>query len=373
MAGADVRGVVVTYACSGRDPLSHESVTRDGVARRLAPMLGFEFAGEYDPAQRYPARVYFVPSDTIVGCARATSLGIRGAQDIFGAVVSHAFVATKTITHPLVDSQARSPAGWSSGFAEAVRDCVLDGVAAFDRGDAVRGGRALLAKGEVRIKRALGIGGTGQFVVRDAAELDRVLTDIGDDELERYGVVAEQNLADVRTYSVGRVEVGGMVATYCGTQSLTRNNHGAEVYGGSDLLFARGDFDALLRLDLSRPQRDAVAQACCYDAAAHAHFPGFLASRRNYDVAEGIDTCGTRRTGVLEQSWRIGGASGAEVAALEALAADPALAAVRARCVERYGDGHQTPDGATVYYRDVDARVGMLTKYTIVHRDADAR
>jgi hypothetical protein len=164
-----------------------------------------------------------------------------------------------------------------------------------------------------------------------------------------------------------------MVATYCGTQSLTRNNHGAEVYGGSDLLFARGDFDALLRLDLSRPQRDAVAQACCYDAAAHAHFPGFLASRRNYDVAEGIDTCGTRRTGVLEQSWRIGGASGAEVAALEALAADPALAAVRARCVERYGDGHQTPDGATVYYRDVDARVGMLTKYTIVHRDADAR
>jgi hypothetical protein len=75
---------------------------------------------------------------------------------------------------------------------------------------------------------------------------------------------------------------------------------------------------------------------------------------------------------VLEQSWRIGGASGAEVAALEAFTADPALFVLHARCVELYGDGHVMPEHATVYYRDIDARVGMLTKYTLVERHAHA-
>jgi hypothetical protein len=373
MAARGARGVVVTYACAGRDPRSHESVTRDGVARRLASLLEVDFAGEYDPAARYPGRPFFVPSDTIVGCALAARLGIRAADDLFGAVVPHAFAATKTITHAVADAQARVPDGWSHGFSDAVRGCVLNGVAAFDRRDAARGAQPLLARGEVRVKRALGIGGSGQFVVRDLRELEAVLADLDDDELARYGVVVEENLCEVRTYSVGRIEVAGIVGTYCGTQCLTRSNHGVEVYGGSDLRFARGDFDALLALDLDPAERVAIDHARRYDAAAHAHFDGFLASRRNYDVAEGLDTSGTRRTGVLEQSWRIGGASGAEVAALEAFAADPALSVLRARCVELYGDGHAAPDGATVYYHDVDARVGMLTKYTIVERHAHPR
>lgn len=363
---------MVTYAAE-RNPLGHESVTRDGVARRLAALMGFDYAGEYEPARRYPGAVYFVPGDTLVGAARAAALGIRGARDLFGAVVPHPFVATKSITHALADAQAHAPPGWSTAFAEAVHGCVLHGVAAFARGDATRGAQRLLACGAVRVKRATGIGGGGQFVVHDLNELARVLAGIDDAEIERYGVVVEENLGDVQTYSVGRIEVAGMVATYCGTQCLTRNNHGAEVYGGSDLLFARGEFETLLALDLDPAQRVAVAQARCYDAAAHAHFEGFFASRRNYDVAAGLDRGGARRTGVLEQSWRIGGASGAELAALESFAADPALGALRARCVERYGDGVATPAGATVYYRDIDARVGMLTKYTIVERHAHAR
>jgi hypothetical protein len=373
MATVERHGVVVTYACTGQDPRSHESVTRDGVARRLASLLKLDFAGEYDPAARLGGRAYFVPSDTIVGCTLAGRLGIRDAQDLFGAVVPHAFVATKSITHPLADGQAHVPHGWSHAFADAVRPWVLDGFAAFDRDDASRGAKALLARGEVRVKRALGIGGGGQFVVRDADELDGVLAGLDQDELLQCGVVVEQNLRSVRTYSVGRVHVGDTVATYCGTQCLTRNNHGAEVYGGSDLMFARGDFEALLALDLDQGQRLAIAHARAYDEAAHAHFDGFAASRRNYDVAEGLDTYGTRRTGVLEQSWRIGGASGAEVAALEAFAADPALFVLRARCVELYGEGHVAPAEATIYYRDIDARVGMLTKYTLVERHADAR
>jgi uncharacterized protein DUF3182 len=117
-----------------------------------------------------------------------------------------------------------------------------------------------------------------------------------------------------------------------------------------------------------------VAQARVYDAAAMEHFPGLFASRRNYDVARGLDARGRRRSGVLEQSWRLGGASGAEVAALEAFRAAPALRAVRAATVEIYGEGTAPPPGATVYFHAVDGRDGPLLKYALAepHR-GDAR
>jgi hypothetical protein len=371
VAGARANGMVVTYACMPADPRGHENVTRAAIARKLAGLLGFDFAGEYDPAAHYEAPLYFVPSDTLIGRARAAALGIRGTGDLFGAVAPHDFVATKSITHPLVDSAAVAPDGWSADCAKAMRACVLEGYSAFERDDARRAALRLLARGPARIKRAAGIGGTGQFVVRDSGEIADVLAQLDEQEVARFGVVIEENLADVRTHSVGRVDVAGMVVTYCGTQCLARSNHGADVYGGSDLLVARGDFDALLALPISASARMAVDHARRYDAAAHAHFPDLLASRRNYDVAEGLDTHGGRRVGVLEQSWRIGGASGAEVEALAVLQADPGRTAVRASTVELYGDGVAPPPGATVYYQDTDARVGPLTKYTVVeHADA---
>jgi Protein of unknown function (DUF3182) len=56
--------------------------------------------------------------------------------------------------------------------------------------------------------------------------------------------------------------------------------------------------------------------------------PGFTVSRRNYDVAQGIDGEGQRRSGVLEASWRSGGASTAELAAMKEFAQDPTLQVV---------------------------------------------
>ena len=78
------------------------------------------------------------------------------------------------------------------------------------------------------------------------------------------------------------------------------------------------------------------------------------------------------RSGVLEQSWRIGGASGAEVAALEAFRAEPALRAVRAATVELYGqDVPPPPAHATVYFRGVDEKDGPMTKYALVESYGD--
>jgi hypothetical protein len=223
----------------------------------------------------------------------------------------------------------------------------------------------LLRRGTIRVKSPYGVGGRDQFVARDVAELDAALERIDDDALAACGVVLEENLERLRTYSVGQVRVAGLTVSYFGTQMLTPDHAGAEVYGGSDLTFVRGGFEALQALRLARDGESAVTCARRYDRAADAAYRGFFASRRNYDVAQGVDGRGCTRCGVLEQSWRIGGASSAEIAALEAFAAEPHLHVVRATCYEVYGEA-QPPREATVYFRGVDAKVGRITKYTVV-------
>jgi hypothetical protein len=368
------RGVVVVYSPDQRGFVhDHERVTRAGIAKRLAALKGFDYAGAFEPVTRYPGAVYFVPNDTLVGIDRVRELGIRSEHDLFGGVVAAAFVATKAITHPLVRPDAYAPEGWSHFFPRRVENAVLAGFAAFTREDVHRAGLRLLEHGPVRVKPASATGGHGQSVVHDADGLEAVIAVMNTAELSSRGVVLEQNLTDVTTYSVGQVRVADLVASYCGTQRLTRDNRGADSYGGSDLVVARGDFDALLRLDLSEAVRLAIAQAQAYDRAAMETYPGMFASRRNYDIAAGLDHARRRRSGVLEQSWRVGGASGAEVAALEAFQGDPALAVVRASAIEVYGGTETPPPAAIVYFRGVDPQVGPITKYTLVESHADPR
>jgi hypothetical protein len=343
----------------------HESATRDEIARRLAALKGYDFAGEYDPATDYGRPLYFVPSHTIVGIAAARKLGVRTEHDLFGGVVPYSFVATKTITHPLVDVEAFAPAGWSHRLASRVKDSVLFGFSAFTLADARRAAALVLERGAARVKPACGVGGRGQSLVTTLGEVDDALHAIDPVELSRDGVVIEQNYDDVTTYSVGQVRVAEWFASYCGTQRLTRDNRGMDVYGGSDLVVVRGDYDDLLALDQTPEIRTAVAQTRTYDAAAREEFRALIASRRNYDVACVTDADGHRLSGVLEQSWRIGGASPAEIIALEVFRAQPAVAAVRASCMELYGTGQALPPNAVVHFRGVDDRVGPVIKYTV--------
>jgi hypothetical protein len=213
------------------------------------------------------------------------------------------------------------------------------------------------------MKKAGGKGGCDQLVIRDAAALDAALTTAGAAGWFDSGVVCERNLNRTITHSIGQVQAGALLASYCGVQTTTRDHFGREVYGGSQLTVARGDFDALLKLDLSAATRTAVAQARVYHAAAIAAFPGMFASRCNYDVAQGFDDQRQWRSGVLEQSWRIGGASGAEIAALEAFQADPALEVVRAATTELYQANPLLPDDAMVYCRQDDPLAGPIVKY----------
>jgi hypothetical protein len=355
-------GYVVVYSCKA-ELCRHELATQTELAKRLAGIRGEEFAGEYDAACVYDKTVYFVPNDTLTDPAFAREVGIHDEQDLFGGVVPHPFVATKTITHELLPDATNVPQGWSDSFARRVRDVVLPGYTAFSRHDALAAGRRLLERGPLRMKKPNGIGGLGQSMVFSPEQLEDELEMLDTGELSRSGLVLERNLAEPDTRSVGQVRVGNLLATYCGTQRLTADNNGGAVYGGSDLIIVRGDFDDLLQLPLGQQVHVAISQARTYHAAAMACYPGMFASRCNYDVAQGVDEEGRWYSGVLEQSWRIGGASGAEVAALEAFRDDPSLSVVRASTTEIYGMTPVLPADAAVYFQGEDDRVGPLTKY----------
>lgn len=370
---AKARGTVVCYACNpNRNPRGHESMTQSELARRLAAIRGDDFAGEYDPSCRYDGPVYFVPNHTLVPLEAAQRLGIHGEQDLFGGVVPFPFVATKTITHALPDAQSHAPSGWSAGFAQRVQDAVLPGYSAFTLSDARSAALRLLKGGAVRLKKASGIGGLGQVVITDADQLEAQLEALDIEELLHEGVVLERNLKNVATHSVGQARVGNLLATYCGMQHLTVSNHGEQVYGGSSLTVVRGDFDALLRLPVADEVRTAIRQACIYHVAAITSYPGMYASRANYDVAQGIDDEGQWHSGVLEQSWRIGGASAAELAALEAFQADPALNVVSASTTEVYGEYPDVPADAQLVFQGDDEQIGRITKYSRIEPHANA-
>jgi hypothetical protein len=361
---------VVVYVPEPRT--DHERTTLIAVAEKIAAVLGVPYGGVVagPPARR--RGIYLIPGDTIVGEERARSLGIRGEGDFFGGVVPYPFVAGKAIVHPLFDDTATAPPGWSRDLARQIEDAVHVGYAAFARADARRGGERLLERGAVRVKPVCARGGLGQRVVGNVEELDAALAACNEAELATHGLVLEENLAEVETYSIGQLRVGDLLVSYFGTQRLTRSNHGRSVYGGSALAFVRGGFEALDTLDLDIRARLAVAQARLFDAAVFATFPGMLASRRNYDVAQGRDTAGRWRSGVLEQSWRIGGASPAEAEALEAFRRDPARATVRAACFEFYGTAAKPPPHACIYFLGNDEQAGPLVKYAVIEPDADA-
>jgi hypothetical protein len=241
---------------------------------------------------------------------------------------------------------------------------VLPGFAVFSAAEARLACRLLLPGGRMRIKLARGIGGKGQAVIEDRGGLDAFLAQLPPDELERHGATVEQHLDEADTWSVGTAQCGALRIAYVGTQRSTRDRAGDAVYGGSDLQVARGGFDALLAAPLDAAARNAASRARRYHDAMCASFPGFFASRCNYDVVVGTDRSGKPAAGVLEQSWRIGGASPAELAAMQAFAADPSLRHVRAHCHEVHGEV-STPPGAAISYRGDDPAVGLLCKYAI--------
>lgn len=345
----------------------HEAVVHRDIAMRIADLMDVPFDGDYEPARHHGKPCYIVPSRTLVGPEVREQLSVEDETDFFGGYVTHGFMATKAITHQLVNAQARRPSAWSDDFGRQVKTAALPGYTAFSTADLREAAVRLLAEGsEIRLKPVLGTAGRGQQRIRSIKELEYALAKQDIAQLAEYGIVLETQLDDVATYSVGQVRLPGLTASYVGTQCLTRDNQGEEVYGGSQLRFTRGGYADLLQLPLDEDFRQAVALAACYDNAASTYYPGLMASRRNYDIATGLDGSGRRQAGVLEQSWRIGGASRAEIAALEVFSADAGCKTLWAETLELFGPDAVAPSHAIETYSGHDPDLGLIRKYVMV-------
>lgn len=358
--------VAVHFPSSGAPMYTHEKITLSEVAKSIARISGNQFVGDYDPQVHVAAGLFFVPSDTLM-LDEARDLGILSAHQLYGAVVPYPFVKTKAITHCLMNRHAARPQGWSLAFANIVQDAVLPGYTAFSANDAKLAAKRLLALGPVRLKEPLGDGGHGQTVIRSINELEAYLENSPAENLPSHGLVFEANLRRVITRSVGCTLIGNRSIAYHGTQRSVTNNHGLLVYGGSHLICVRGGWSALENLPKEPEASLAINQARIYDRNA-TKYRGFLASRRNYDIGQGTDGRGQWRSGVLEASWRSGGASTAELAALTAFADDPSLQVVQTTSVKHYGKSRKIPAGAAVHFQGDDPEDGPLLRYTTAAR-----
>lgn len=340
----------------------HERATHHWVAETVARLLALPYAGLAGPGEG-DATSYFVPDD-VLDTATAAALGIAGSEHLLGGVVPFAFLATKAVAHPRVPGAQVAIAGWDDALAQALAADALPGYTAFCAEDAVRAYALLRGAGQVRLKLPTGVGGRGQWLLQDEAGLDAALATLPDDYLRRHGVVLETHLVRLTTFSVGEVDLPGRSIAYHGTQVSTPDREGRQVYGGSDLHVTRGSLAQLQEGELSATERRAVQAAHAFDRKLRQAFPQAALSRRNYDVAYGEDAAGRLHCGVLEQSWRVGGATPAELAAFEAFARDPAITRVRAATRELHGQ--PAPAGTRVYYAGNDPRLGPLVKYLTV-------
>lgn len=362
---------VVTYYAenSSENFSSHEMASINFVAERIAALLSCSYVGEYkfnrnNQKIHHDSKFYFVPNETLLA-SEAVALGIDGPSQLFGGCVPYSFIADKCITHTLIDNASSFPVGWSNNFPESVRHVTLRGFTAFSKADALIAAEELLKYGELRLKAPLSRGGNGQRVVNTLDEAEVFLRTLDKESIADRGIVLENNLSDETTRSIGTVTIGTTQISYCGSQVTTFNSRGDSVYGGSSLRAVRGGFNNLLRLHWSKEEIIAIAQAMIYDFAADTCFDGFFASRRNYDVAQGNDADNQFCSGVLEQSWRIGGASPAEIAAIESFAKDPELISVRTSCREVHAIC-DVPEKSAIYFRGPDDDVGHITKFVKV-------
>jgi hypothetical protein len=358
--------IVVLYGNESKKAVSAFIQRNESYAQWIANLLNAQFLGTFDPHVTYNEPVYYVPARTLVmSLQEAKERGITSSDDFLGGIVPESYIGTKAITHQVVAHTIHKPASWSHRFADAVKEVVLPGFSVFHNDDARPAASHLFKQGEVRFKPALGRSGRGQAVVHTLEELEHRLSQLGSDELQTYGVVLERQLDDISTLSVGTLSLEGEHISYYGQQRTTVNNQGNIDYGGSDLYCIRGTFDQLLQLDIPEHIRLAIKQAIIYDRARH-HYPGLLASRRNYDIGQGYDHKGNFYSGVLEHSWRIGGATGAELYALEYFRKDATITFVEASTHCVFGLHASLPSHARIQFDGRDSDFGPMKVYTVV-------
>lgn len=345
-SGKLARAVIAIPRLGLAERPEHEIASLRAAAQRLGQLLELPvLPGSVSESESWAC--YCIPISTW-SFAEARAHGIEGADELWGGIVPYEFVGTKLISHPVWPGSTRVPRGWQA--LPGIESCTLLGFSVFDSHGAEAAVSYLLKEGSVRIKAPYARGGNGQTVLFRRDDVERWLDTMSDDEISA-GVVVERNLQKSVTHSIGSATLPGREISYYGQQRTTLDPDGKEVYAGSTLVVFNGPSSSMLRELTSDVMAEFVSTAMRYDDIVSLGYH-VIASRRNYDVIEGMDENGSRHIGVLEQSWRFGGASMAEVLALEYFSKQRASRWVTTETVETYTTSAAPPDAVITWPSD---------------------
>ncbi len=351
----------IRVVCRASD--SHHTVaSAEALATRLSALTGRQLLPTRQDFDE-DGETFFVPTFAL---AREDGNPDMTVDRFYGGIVHRGFMATKLVTHPHWHDHDDLPEGWTGQFAACLQDCVLPGFSVFSHRHALEAASALLKKHKIRFKNPYASGGEDQSVIDTVRSLDSFLAEVSEVDIAN-GLVLEEDVDNSTTYSVGQIQLENHVGTYLGRQYSSRDKAGKEFYAGSRLRVVRGDWDALLQLLQSPTARKVVENARRYDEAAREHL-GLVASRRNYDVLVGPITENGVRCGVLEQSWRVGGASPAELLAMEKLMQDETVTAVQAVLHESRDEAPTFRDDDFIVYSGEDDFGQPLHKYARIEK-----
>ena len=302
---------------------------------------------------------YFVPHAALI---RTTSekMGVRTADDIFGGVVEIAAHRDKAILHPRVPGYEQNCMWHSSKFAARVATAVLPGFSVFSPHDAHTAFRQLSGEGySIRGKDPTCDGGGGQWVVADENHLNSIIASLPEGKILNHGFVLEPNLIDPVTLSVGQIYLNRRFYSYHGYQESTTSPKGNETYGGTTLTMVRGGLGSLAQSVADPLVAHAINQARTVYEAYSEYDP--LISRANFDVVQGRATNHDVLSGVVDQSIRIGGATPAEMLAIETLENDPTARRVTSRVTIRWNPEPLPPAPGEVLFFDHPRKRDLAT------------
>lgn len=313
------------------------------LATRIATMLGGKVC-DLAAANGFPR--YFVPLNAL-SQPFATEQGIQTLDDLYGSVVQHHLHGHKGVLHKLVPG-GYAPAPYSRSFAQTVTPAVLPGFTAFSPEDAAQAFTELEGQGHVvRYKDPRQANCRGQAVVENADHAKWLAGQLGE-HLSQQGAVLEANLRNPETFNVGLLHFDGKSYSFIGDQRIAKDTKGAETYVGTTLRMVRGGLGQLAQAPgLDAAKQWGVRQAQTVgDAYDHLDV---MSSRMELDVIQGTSGDSDETlSGVADPALRPGGASSAELLAIEKLRDNPALSEVSTRVDVHFGTppksliGHKT-------------------------------
>lgn len=315
----------------------------------IAEQLGRVYQGEYKPGAELDA-AFWVPHAPMTP-EEAGALGITSKEQIFGAVVEPLH-AQKSVFHCPLPRATYVPAHFPLDFSRSVQVISAPGYTAFTPQDALLAFESLLQQGHSpRFKNPTATAGLGQRVASNRQEAEAVIAAISGDVFRRFGVVIEANIpisvGQPHAFSSGWIELGGEEYTYVGTQSQGEKN----IYTGTRLHMVRGHEPPYVP-DIP----NAVTDHTTYLLGLLGLLDGLqIATRCNFNFVKSMHD----EVFAVEPTFRIGGATGAELLAIGYLKDHPEEDQVVASTRFVYDQHEPLPAGAHRLYSGNDRIFGV--------------